>query len=88
MKKYPIKARLRCPTCNGNGYVVLSSEFIPNIGKASERSKRIRNAIRKNKERFSTMTLRAIAHELNIKHPQSVKHQYTVIERIGWDIEE
>lgn len=88
MKKYPIKARLRCPTCSGKGYVEISNSFLPNIGRSSERFRELRNEIRKNKERFSTMTLRAIASELNIKHPQTIKNQYIMIQKIGWDIEE
>lgn len=85
--KYPKEANLCCPYCNGNGYVTVKNELI--FRSSNGKSKKIRNNLRKIKEKINNMSLRDIAREVGVSHAQSVKHHMDMIDKKGgWDMEE
>lgn len=87
MNKYPRNARLECPSCNGKGYVDVTSYhgFRYNTKYAA-----LRNDIRKmGKKAVYDMTLRQLAAKLGLKNnsAQSAKHHLSQVEKMGWDLE-
>jgi ribosomal protein L44E len=87
--KYPKKAKICCPNCEGKGYVeVTSDQLLPRSPYLRRQDMReIRNKLRKlNSERaLDGLSLRKIGKLIGINSPQQVKHHLLMIDKLGWE---
>ena len=87
MKKYPRESKLQCPTCLGDGYVLLKNyHALRYFGKYTD----LRNKIRKlGKRKVAELSLRELGREIGYPnmHPSTAKHHLSRIEKMGWRME-
>lgn len=83
--KYPKKAKVCCPRCEGKGYLVMGADV--HLTNGGRRTIDMRNKLRKlaKKHNFDEMSLRQIGELAGIPHAQTVSLQIKAINKTGWD---